>query len=165
MALEIERKFLLPGLPEDRLQGAGEHIEQGYVAIDARAEVRVRRRDGRSTLTVKSAPARTRIEEEIVIDDDRFASLWALSSGRRVSKTRHLIEHGGATIELDEYHDALSGLVIAEIEFASEEASDAFDAPAWLGREITGDARYATQTLATTGLPDHGGAASDQGRA
>jgi adenylate cyclase len=151
---EIERKFLLPGLPVDRLQGPGERIEQGYVAIDATAEVRVRRRGRRSTLTVKSAPARTRVEEEIEIDEARFASLWELTGGRRVVKTRHLVAHDGATIEVDEYHDALAGLVTAEVEFASEPASDAFEPPPWLGREITGDPRYANQTLATDGLPD-----------
>ena len=151
MAREIERKFLLPSLPADRLQGPGERIEQGYVAIDATAEVRVRRRGRQSTLTVKSAPARTRIEEEIEIDEARFASLWELTAGRRVVKTRYLLEHGGATIEIDEYHDALSGLVTAEVEFPTEPASDAFDPPPWLGQEITGDRRYANQTLATGG--------------
>jgi adenylate cyclase len=150
---EIERKFLLPGLPVDRLHGQGDRIEQGYVAIDATAEVRVRRRGGQSTLTVKSAPARTRVEEEIEIDDARFASLWELTGGRRVVKTRYLVEHEGVTIEIDEYHDALSGLVTAEVEFGTEPASDAFDPPPWLGREITGDRRYANQTLATDGLP------------
>jgi CYTH domain-containing protein len=153
MAQEIERKFLVPELPADRLNGPGERIEQGYVAIDASAEVRVRRRGDDRTLTVKSAPARTRVEEELEIDEPRFESLWQLTDGRRVVKTRHLIEHDGATIELDQYHDALSGLVTAEVEFDSEEASDAFDPPPWLGREITGDRRYANQTLATDGLP------------
>jgi adenylate cyclase len=153
VAQEIERKFLVERLPADRLQGAGERIEQGYVAIDATAEVRVRRRGEERTLTVKSAPARTRVEEELDIDEARFESLWRLTAGRRVVKTRHLLEHDGATIELDEYHDALSGLVTAEVEFDSEEASDAFDPPPWLGREITGDPRYANQTLATEGPP------------
>jgi adenylate cyclase len=153
MAQEIERKFLVATLPADRLHGPGERIEQGYVAIDASAEVRVRRRGEQLTLTIKSAPARTRVEEELDIDEGQFESLWRLSDGRRIVKTRHLIEHDGATIELDEYHDALAGLVTAEVEFESEEASDAFDPPAWLGREITGDARYANQTLATDGAP------------
>jgi adenylate cyclase len=152
MAQEIERKFLPPRPPET-LDGAGERIEQGYVAIDAVAEVRVRRRGGELTLTVKSAPARTRVEEEIAIDEARFASLWALSEGRRIVKTRHRLEHAGVTIEVDEYHDALAGLTTAEVEFASEAASDAFEPPVWLGREITGDPRYANQTLATDGLP------------
>jgi CYTH domain-containing protein len=156
LALEIERKFLVDNLPRDVLQDAGERIEQGYVAIDDSAEVRARRRGSQRTLTIKSAPARTRIEEELAIDEPTFASLWQLTEGRRVVKTRHLIAHEGVTIELDEYHDALDGLLTAEVEFPSEAASDAFEPPAWLGREITGDARYANQSLATRGRPADG---------
>jgi adenylate cyclase len=157
MAREIERKFLVLDRPPDLDRHPSEDIEQGYVAIDASAEVRVRRRGGCVTLTVKSAPARTRVEEEIEIDADRFASLWELSDGRRIVKTRHLIEHDGVTIELDVYRDALAGLMTAEVEFPSEAESDAFQPPPWLGPEITGDKRYANQTLATHGLPGEGG--------
>jgi adenylate cyclase len=153
MAREVERKFLVGEAPPDLGRHPSEDILQGYVAIDAAAEVRVRRRGGSLTLTVKSAPAHARVEEEIEIDEARFASLWRLSEGRRIVKTRYLIEHDGNTIELDDYHDALRGLMTAEVEFPSEAASDAFDPPPWLGREITGDRRYANQTLATQGLP------------
>ena len=153
MAREIERKFLVDAAPPDLDRYPSDDILQGYVAIDAAAEVRVRRRGGTLTLTVKSAPARTRVEEEIEIDEARFESLWKLSEGRRIIKTRYLLEHDGATIELDDYHDALAGLMTAEVEFPSEAASDAFRPPPWLGREITGDRRYANQTLATRGLP------------
>jgi CYTH domain-containing protein len=154
MASEIERKFLVGDAPPGLSRHPSEEILQGYVAIDAMAEVRVRRRGESLTLTVKSAPARTRIEEEIEIDEARFASLWKLSEGRRIVKTRYLIEHDGATIELDCYRDALAGLMTAEVEFPTEAASDAFQPPAWLGSEITGDRRYANQTLATHGIPE-----------
>jgi adenylate cyclase len=165
MAQEIERKFLVAGVPADRLRGPGERVEQGYVALDDAAEVRVRRRGDRHTLTIKSAPARTRVEEELAIDEPRFRSLWELTAGRRIVKTRHLLEHDGVTIELDEYHDALSGLVTAEVEFDSEDAADAFDPPPWLGQEITGDPRYANQTLATEGRPaSSAGSAHPQAR-
>jgi adenylate cyclase len=153
MADEIERKFLVADAPPDLARHPSEDILQGYVAIDATAEVRVRRGGARLTLTVKSAPARTRVEEEIEIDEARFAALWELSEGRRIVKTRYLVEHDASTIEVDDYHDALAGLMTAEVEFPSEAASDAFDPPPWLGREVTGDPRYANQTLATQGLP------------
>jgi CYTH domain-containing protein len=153
MGREIERKFLLATLPRDRLPRAGDAIEQGYVAIDAAAEVRVRRRADQATLTVKSAPARARVEEEVAIGASQFESLWSLSEGRRIVKTRYVLEVDGATIEVDEYHGALAGLVVAEVEFADEAAADAFEPPPWLGREITGDARYANQTLAVSGRP------------
>jgi adenylate cyclase len=150
---EIERKFLVDALPP------GEHpsrrIEQGYLAVDADgAEVRVRRADATTTLTVKSAPGLERVEEELPIDQRRFDALWPLTEGRRVVKTRHLVAlPDGLTAEVDEYDDALRGLLTAEVEFPSVEASEAFAAPDWLGCEVTGDERYANRTLALRGAP------------
>ncbi len=151
--IEIERKFLLLRAPDE--MPAGESIEQGYLAIAPDGvEVRVRRRAGRSTLTVKSGPAHVRVEEELDIDDRRFEALWTLTEGRRIAKTRHLVPlEGGVTAEVDVYGDALAGVVTAEIEFASTEASAAFIPPDWLGTEVTGDARYANQSLALAGVP------------
>ncbi|MCA1690626.1 MAG: adenylate cyclase, partial [Actinobacteria bacterium] len=98
---------------------------------------------------------RVRVEEEFEIDERRFASLWPLSEGRRVSKTRHLIPgDGGLTIELDVYTGALEGLVVVEVEFESEAQSDDFEAPEWFGPEITDDLRYANRALAVDGAPD-----------
>jgi CYTH domain-containing protein len=151
--VEIERKFLVERAPDEL--PAGEPIEQGYLAVAADGvEVRIRRRAGRSTLTVKSGPAHVRVEEELDIDDRRFEALWALTEGRRIAKVRHLVPLVDAvTAELDVYEESLAGLLIAEVEFASTEASAAFTPPAWLGREVTGDARYANQSLALAGVP------------
>ena len=55
---------------------------------------------------------------------------------------------GGLVAEVDVYHEHLAGLVTAEIEFASLQASARFTPPAWLRREVTGDKRYANQSLA-----------------
>ena len=151
--MEIERKFLPVRLPDD--VAAGERLEQGYLAVAPDGtEVRIRRRAGRSTLTVKSGPAHVRVEEELEIDDRRFEALWALTEGRRIAKTRHLVLlDGGLTAEVDVYADALDGLLTAEVEFPSSEASLAFAPPDWLGAEVTGDARYANQSLALRGRP------------
>jgi adenylate cyclase len=59
----------------------------------------------------------------------------------------------GLTAEVDEYEEDLRGLLTAEIEFPSVAASEAFTAPDWLGREVTGDERYANRTLALRGAP------------
>jgi adenylate cyclase len=151
--VEIERKFLVARAPDPLPEG--EPLEQGYLAVAPDGvEVRIRRRAGRSTLTVKSGPAHVRVEEEIEIDDRRFEALWALTDGRRIAKTRHLVPLGdGLTAEVDVYADALAGLLVAEGEFASEQASLAFAPPDWLGTEVTGDARYANQSLALHGAP------------
>jgi len=152
--VEIERKFLLAERPADL--PAGEAIEQGYLAIAPDGvEVRIRRRDGRSSLTVKSGPAHVRVEEELEIDDRRFEALWALTEGRRIAKTRHLVPLGDdLTAEVDVFEAAHAGLLTAEVEFGSEQASAAFAPPDWLGTEVTGDRRYANQSLALHGPPD-----------
>jgi CYTH domain-containing protein len=158
--MEIERKWVLEGPPDGLDERERERVEQGYVALDDRAEVRVRRKGGKHTLTIKSEPGLSRVEEELAIDADRFAALWGLTEGRRVVKTRHLVPLGELTVEVDVYEGALGGLVTAEVEFESEAASEAFDPPEWLGREVTGDPRYANRALAVSGPAPSGGSGS-----
>jgi adenylate cyclase len=151
--VEIERKFLVDRAPPDLDQG--KPIEQGYLAVgEDGVEVRVRRLGDTTVLTVKSGPGMVRTEEEFAIDERRFESLWALTDGRRLTKTRHVIPlEDGLVAEVDVYSGAHDGLLTAEIEFPSLEASEAFDPPAWLGREVTGDRRFAAQSLALNGRP------------
>ena len=153
--MEIERKFVL-GAPPPGLD-AREHarIDQGYIAIDPNgSEVRVRRRADKRTMTIKSGSGLVRAEEEWALEPERFDALWPLTDGRRVVKTRYMVPlEDGLTAEVDVYEGALDGLMTAEIEFGSERESEAFSPPAWLGREVTGDARYANRALAVSGLP------------
>jgi adenylate cyclase len=154
-SIEIERKFLVAEPPSDLERWPATEIEQGYLAItDDRPEVRVRRRDGQAFLTVKAGGGRVRVEEEIEIEPDRFDRLWPLTEGLRIEKTRYEIDAvDGLVIELDVYKGHLEGLVVAEVEFDSEAAADAFAPPDWLGRDVTEDARYKNQRLARDGAP------------
>jgi CYTH domain-containing protein len=151
---EIERKWVLAAPPPELAGCERRRVEQGYVALDdAGAEVRVRRAGDELTLTVKSAPGLARVEEELPLSPAQFESLWALTEGRRVVKTRHLVPLGELTAEVDVYEGGLGGLVTAEVEFGSEPESEAFAPPEWLGREVTGDKRYANRSLAVDGAP------------
>ena len=67
--------------------------------------------------------------------------------------TRYEIEHEQGVIEVDVFEGNLSGLVMAEIEFASVEASQDFRPPPWFSREVTDDARYKNKNLAQSGPP------------
>jgi CYTH domain-containing protein len=155
-AIEIERKFLVAHPPLDRDRHPSTVIEQGYLAIDDDGtEVRVRRRAGEAELTVKSGGDRSRVEESLALEPERFERLWPLTEGRRIEKQRYEIAAGGGlTIELDVYRGDLAGLVVAEVEFASEEDAEAWEPPAWLGHEVTDDKRYKNQRLARDGAPD-----------
>jgi adenylate cyclase len=152
--VEIERKFVLPEVPGEAAGAPSDRVEQGYLAIsDDGVEVRIRRIGERTVLTVKKGSGRRRLEEEIDIPEATFEALWPLTEGRRVEKERFRLGGDGHGIELDVYQGALDGLVVGEIEFDSDEASERFEPPAWLGREVTGDERYANQRLAVHGRP------------
>src|SRR3954454_18642680 len=102
MSTEIERKFIVEAMPAGGL-GPGVSIRQGYVAEEGDAEVRVRITDVGATLTVKAGRGRSRAEVEVAISDDDAEQLWGHTEGRRVEKTRHLVEVHGATAEVDVY--------------------------------------------------------------
>ena len=152
--VEIERKFLVGSLPA--LTGlVFSRIEQGYLIIAGDGtELRVRDNGGVYTQTFKQGRGLSRTEVEIVITRAQFEKLWPLTAGKRISKTRGIISRDNTDIELDIYHGRLSGLIIAEVEFESEESGRAFNKPPWMVREVTGDPVYMNQHLAVHGLPD-----------
>jgi adenylate cyclase len=150
--VEVERKFLVAD-PAELDPASGAEIEQGYLATGSDGEVRLRRKGGRHLLTAKRGSGLAREEAEIEIDGERFEELWPLTEGRRLHKRRHVLPQGELEIEVDVYAGDLDGLVVAEIEFGSEEEARAFVPPDWLGEDVTGDPRYLNVTLATQGAP------------
>ena len=150
--MEVERKFLVPDTP-DLDETESDEIEQGYLAIGADGEVRLRRKGEKLVLTAKRGAGISRDEAEVELDPEVFERLWPLTEGRRLHKRRHVIPHGDRIVELDVYEGDLEGLVVAEIEFDSEDDAGRFEPPDWIGEEVTGDARYLNETLATRGAP------------
>ena len=155
MGQEVERKFLLAEPPAGLDEHPSKRLEQGYLALDpAGAEVRIRRKDDETLMTVKTGMGLIRGEEEFAIDRDRFERLWSLTEGRQVVKTRYFVPlEDGLTAEVDVYDGELDGLVTGEVEFPDADTARAFEAPEWLGRDVTEDPRYANQKLAVDGIP------------
>jgi adenylate cyclase len=151
--IEIERKFLLDGLPSALAFARRRAILQGYLAIDGDTEVRVRRTPAGSTLTIKHGSGEVRIEEELELAGRQADALWELTEGRRLQKVRRVMRVDGHDVDVDEYSGGLDGLVVAEIEFIDEASAQAFQAPPWFGREVTGDPAYANRNLSMFGLP------------
>ena len=151
---EIERKFLVASLPENLDNYRHEEVIQGYIVISRDGtEVRLRKKGDKYFQTVKSGGGKVRAEYEIEISKEQYEGLWQTTEGKRIEKTRYKIPHDGAVIELDVYGGNLNGLVTAEVEFSSEEASGKFVSPLWFGEEATDDKRYKNQSLAIHGLP------------
>ncbi|SDN96517.1 CYTH domain-containing protein [Rhodoferax sp. OV413] len=147
MGIEIERKFLVTG--SDWRQGAGTVFSQGYLNRDKQRTVRVRIAGAQGFLTIKGAnQGATRAEFEYEIPLADAEQLLALCEGPIIQKLRRVLVHAGSSWEVDEFEGLNAGLVVAEIELTAED--QAFEHPAWLGREVTDDARYFNSNLATT---------------
>lgn len=147
MAKEIERKFLVSG--EFRQDSPESYrIIQGYICSDQDRTVRVRVRGDKGFLTIKgrsSADGLSRYEWEKEIPASEAVELMALCGSGVIDKTRYLVPFGRHTYEVDVFHGANEGLVLAEIELAEEQ--ETFEKPSWLGEEVTGDPRYYNSML------------------
>ncbi|MBR6212190.1 MAG: CYTH domain-containing protein [Bacteroidales bacterium] len=144
MAQEIERKFLVVGdfMPE---VFRSYRISQGYLSSSPGRTVRVRVRDDQGFITIKGPSndgGLSRFEWEKEIPAGEAEELLALAEPVVIDKTRHLIHNTDGTHiwEVDVFHGANEGLVLAEIELGAPD--EPFDRPAWLGQEVTGDRRY-----------------------
>ncbi len=157
--MEIERKFRLDGVPPAMRFARREPIRQGYLALDGDTEVRLRITATGGVLAIKAGRGGVRVEEEIALQTRQAEALWELTEGRRVQKTRRKVRLAGSdgpaerVAEVDEYAGALDGLVVVEVEFPDEESARGFEPPAWFGRELTDDWRYANRSLASDGMP------------
>ena len=159
MMIEIERKFLPDRVPADRLPPSGERMRQGYIAEDGGVAVRIRITESANTLTIKGGGGLARTEVEMYVPADEAEALWWLTEGRRIEKTRYavlLLERAGEDLvaEVDVYAGPLDGLCTIEVEFASEDDADAFLAPEWFGRDVTGEEGWSNAALARHGRPD-----------
>lgn len=142
MHIEIERKFLVKGEYKSKAYSHS-HIEQGYFDCAKGRTVRVRIRDDKGYLTIKGPSSnggmsRYEFETEVPIADAR--ELMKLCMPGRIDKNRWLVKSGSHTVEVDEFFGDNDGLVIAEIELASEDED--YERPDFLGEEVTGDKRY-----------------------
>ena len=145
MAVEIERKYLVMGQPW--LQVPGVVYRQGYLNRDKTRTVRVRVAGEAAFLTIKGVNVgATRAEFEYPIPLADAEALLSLCDGPLIEKTRYLLDHAGTRWELDVFAGDNAGLVVAEVELASED--QAFARPDWLGVEVTQDARYFNSNLA-----------------
>ena len=147
MALEIERKFLVSGdfMPE---VASCTRIVQGYICSQPGRTVRIRIRGEKGYITIKGASdekglSRYEFEKEILLADAE--QLLKLCEPGAIDKERYLVPKGKHTWEVDVFHGANEGLILAEIELSSED--EPFEKPTWLGKEVSGDRRYYNSML------------------
>jgi CYTH domain-containing protein len=148
--MEIERKYTLKSLPEDLDKYPTLHIEQAYLNVNP--VVRVRKENDQYYMTYKGSGMMAREESNLALNEESYYHLLAKADGNIISKKRYLIplEHPGfkkgfptppadysLTIELDVFDPPFAPLIIAEVEFGSKEAAEAFLPPDWFGEDVT----------------------------
>ncbi|MCU0473029.1 MAG: CYTH domain-containing protein [Bacteroidales bacterium] len=147
MAQEIERKFLVTGdFKKDAYKQT--RITQGYLSSVPERTVRVRIKGAQGFITIKgigNASGASRYEWEKEIPVSEVEALLQICEPGVIDKTRYQVKSGIHTFEVDEFYGENQGLVVAEVELGAE--GEAFVKPAWIGEEVTGDAKYYNSML------------------
>lgn len=148
--MEIERKFTIKALPDNLESYPFHHIEQAYLNVNP--VVRVRKQDEEYYLTYKGKGMLAREESNLALNEESYYHLREKADGNIISKKRYLIplEHPGfkegfptppadysLTIELDVFDPPFAPLIMAEVEFGSKEAAEAFLPPDWFDEDVT----------------------------
>ena len=144
--MEIERKYLVKILPDHLEQYPCRQIEQGYLSTNP--VVRIRRSNDRYILTYKGKGLMVREEYNLPLTAEAYEHLKPKADGILITKDRYVIpEKGGLFIELDIFHGEYEGVLLAEVEFPTEEAANAYTAPEWFGEDVTYSTKYHNSTM------------------
>lgn len=161
--LEHERRFLvadpsvIPPYPSYEIMQGYLWASEGYavrVRVSYRTSEDHRRAPAelKASLTLKGPRlAASRFEKEMEIPSEHASALIKVAP-HRIRKTRHKFQFGGQDWEVDVFHDANEGLVLAEFENAAETVAQ-LSPPAWCGLEVTDDSRYNNENLAARPWP------------
>jgi CYTH domain-containing protein len=168
MGMEIERKFTVRKLPDELEKYDYHYIEQGY--LNVHPAIRVRKEDDHFYMTYKGAAGVVAKKEyNMELDESSYDLLLKKADGNIITKKRYLIPinenafskeyldthaddakafyEGGIKIELDIFEGFFEGLVIAEVEFPSIEASENYNPPHWFKEDVTGRKEYSNAQL------------------
>lgn len=144
--MEIERKYLIHKLPDDLEAYPHRTLEQAYLCTEP--VVRVRRDADDYILTYKSKGLMMREEHNLPLTEEAYRHLLEKADGRIITKERYCIPYGDhLTIELDVFAGDLAPLLLAEVEFSSEEEANSFPPPDWFGEDVTFSSKYHNSTL------------------
>lgn len=149
--MEIERKYKIDTPPAGYESYPFHTIQQAYLCTQP--VVRIRKQDDEYYLTYKSKGLLSREEYNLPLTKEAYDHLLTKADGIVLTKKRYLIpltcpkEKTSLTIELDVFSGTYEGLILAEVEFPTEEAALSFTPPDWFGRDVTFTGEYQNSRL------------------
>jgi CYTH domain-containing protein len=154
-----ERRFLIASSLARLIQkerGLGSRIVEGYFAPRPDRKQVVRIENGGAQLILISTPqGGTPEEERAEVPRAHAEALLDVAQGKVAFARGTVPLAGGREVALDRFMIP-ARIDILTVTFADGEGPDAFQAPAWFGREITGDASYELNAIAIGGVPEVG---------
>ena len=150
MSKEIERKYIASYVPKGLTK---KKITQGYLQSEKHRTVRIRIINNNSSnetayLTIKgksNSTGTSRYEFELQIPIKEAIHLIEMCDKPLIEKTRHIYNTDNVKWEIDEFHGANNGLLLAEIELLSEDQK--FVLPDFVVKEVTGLKKYYNSML------------------
>lgn len=158
--IEIERKFLVRHMNIPLELANVSYIHQVYLKY--KPEVRIRRIISHDTgsytcklkhkLTIKSKGTLKRLEFEIGIPEFIYKMLYKHKKSE-LEKTRYTFRDGHQEVYVDKITSprSLKDIIVAEVEFKSEEDAKKFVLYDWMGQEVTRVSSYKSKNLARIG--------------
>ena len=146
MGIEIEHKYLVVNDKYRNMASSSHRIMQGYLSREPQRTVRIRVKDKQGFITIKGKNVGdTRAEFEYPIPIDDAMQLLNMCLPTVIEKTRYLVPFEGHTWEVDEFHGARQGLVVAEIEI--DNSNQQYTLPPFVGQNVTGNPDYYNSNL------------------
>ena len=139
--MEIERKFLIPKLPDGYDAYPHKELEQGYLSTNP--VVRIRKSNDTYTLTYKGLGLLSREEYNLPLNLEAYKHLKTKIDGKIITKKRYIIPiENGLKVELDIFEGFHKGKILAEVEFPDEETAVNFQPLSWFGEDVTYQEEY-----------------------
>lgn len=151
--MEIERKYTLKELPANLDSYPCHLIEQAY--LNTKPVVRIRKEDDDYYLTYKGSGMMAREEYNLPLNEESYYHLLEKADGIVITKKRYVLplsdfqpdNKDNLSIELDIFEGKLAPLIIAEIEFPTEEMADTFTPPDIFAEDVTFNPKYHNSNL------------------
>ncbi len=135
--LEFERLFLAKKLPEGLEKCKNKEVLDIYLPHDSHHPVlRIRKNGDKYEMTKKEVVGAGVFKEQtIALTTEEFTALEKIQ-GKRVHKIRYFYPCNNRTLEIGVFQGALKGLVLIDVEFASEEDMKNFTMPDFFLAEV-----------------------------